>query len=607
LPGVRRTNSKPAQLTEAVQMLRAVIRQNVDAFVQTQMKVVNTKGDVVPFRYKHGQNKVVRVVQEMERELGYSRVYVLKPRQVGLTTQTANRNFVKVLSNDNRRAVTVAHLDKRASEILGKIKFAYSQLPQMLKFELAQDSREQLGFADFNSKMFICSAATIKSIELARGDTLQDVHASELTRYADPEHALFELQQVCHKVAGTSIIIETTGKLFNSYAHKLWRAAKAGKVMYRPVFLPLQEDPECDLDGGTWTDEERDRYMREVGEYEPMLIDRAKVFNLPPGVTYWCYLQLRDQCLGNWEKFLEDYPCSDEEAWRSQGELYFDTNDIVKLIQRVEDIPFTGFHLNINNLEMGFKHFGELHEDRVDIDDDETPHIILWKLPQNGRRYVISGDSGGGGVGGDPSSTFVIDMYTGEMMCEFHGLLKPHQHAKVIESLCTIYGNHVAVPEVNSMGMATLQDLTRTGVNIFVWRALDDNKQRMSNKLGWYTGVKSRQLMLALLERVVKECAQDNIMTMGAIRSKGLLKEMRTFLDDPITGKPEAQAGCHDDRIMSLAIAWYVAQLETRGSHDDILTVLRPQEVQESEQGLALVRGLDVDDAIELIKQQLYR
>jgi hypothetical protein len=604
MPGVRRTKTKPALLSEAAQLLRQVAREYVDEFIQTQFKVVDPAGNVVNFKYKHGQNIVAAIFRQQEDAGEPVRDYILKSRQIGLTTMTANRNFVKTWANDNRRAITVAHLDLRAQEILGKIKFAYSKLPPQVRFELSQDSKAALEFADFNSKMFICSAATIKSIELARGDTVQDVHASELTRWADPEHGMFELQQVCHMLAGTSIVIETTGKRYGSWAHKFWQLTKAGKTPYRPIFLKWQDDPECDLDRGTWTDEMRDRFMREVWEYCPDLIERGQIFNLKPGCIYWAYLKLRDQCNGNWESFIEDYPCSDEEAWRSKGDLYFGANNIIKLLHRVQEIPYVGYKLTLENLENGFKSFGELtHVTELDFDSDEA-WICVWKGPMDGRRYVVPSDSSSG-TGSDFSSNYVQDMYTGEQMTEFSGMVQPHQNAIVMESLARIYNCALAAPEVNSMGMATLQELKRKYPHIFIWRSLDDNKQRLSNKLGWYTSEKSRNLMLALAKRVVEEVASDNVLTNGVIRSTRLINQMRTFVNDPITGRPEAASGCNDDCVITFAIGWFVSQLETAGAQDDILNILRPIGVQESQGGVLMAKKMDVYDAIDFVRQQL--
>lgn len=572
------------------------------------MRVVDERARAVPFKYRHGQREVARIQAEADRTGKPLRLYVLKSRQIGITTQTANRNFVKILANDNRRAVTVAHTDKRASEILQKLKFAYANLPEILRFELAQDSREAIGFADFNSKMFICSAATIKAIESARGDTVQDVHASELTRYADPEYALFELQQVCHKVEGTSIVIETTGKRYGSYGHSLWRASKQGKTIYTAKFLPWQEDPDCDLDKGKWTDLERDRRMKEVWEYEPQLLQRAKELALKPGHTFWGYLQLKDQCNGNFARFLEDYPCTEDEAWQSKGELFFGSNAVGALERKVAQIKCASFDVQLAQLENGFRSFGDLHENpHVDIYDEAMPpHILLWKLPQNGRRYIVSGDSSSGNPDGDASASHVIDMHSGEMMVEFHGAVRPHQHARVMESLCKIYNDAIAVPEVNHMGMATLQELMRSGVNVWRWRKLDSASGKLSGLYGWYTAPLSRDLALTAVLRLVDEIAKGNPSTEDSIKSMGLVDEMRTFIENDQTGKPEAAQGFHDDRIMSFAIAFFVATIETRGAAEDIVNILRPQELQDdATQQLIHTPGLSVEQAVNLVRNKL--
>lgn len=607
MPGVRRTNSKAAPLTEAAELMRAYIRENIDAFIETQIKVVDERAKLVPFKYRYGQRLVADIQKDAEKAGRPLRAYILKSRQIGITTQTVNRNFVKCLTNDNRRCVTVAHLETRAQDILNKVKGTYNRLPEMLRFELAQDSKVELGFADFGSKMFIVSGATIKSIELARGDTVQDVHASEITRWADVEHALFELQQVCHMVEGTSILIETTGRAFGSYAHQLWDASKKGKTPYVAKFLAWQDDPDCNLDDG-WTDYERDRRMMEVWEYEPALIERAKLFNLKPGCIWWSYLILRDNCLGNWEMFLEDYPCSEDEAWRSRGQLYFSSNSLTAINHNAQDIPSLIFEIGMSELEDGFKSFADLRENpKLDIDDDDKPHLIVWARRREGRRYVIGGDSSAGNVGSDPSSIFVIDMITGEMMCEFHGCVKPHQTGRLMDSIGRLYNIAKAAPEINNQcGLSTLQELQRLFYpEIYIDRKLDDVKQKLTNKAGWYTSNVSRNMMLSLMSRVVEGAGDGAPSLSGAIRSKGWLKEARTFIQNANTGKPEAQTGCHDDRIIALAICWMVAQIETKGWKEDIISVLRPTQLTEADSGLILAKNMTVDEVLQQINNQM--
>ena len=635
MPGIRRTNSRGAPLDEEAEVLRAYIRDNVDPFMESFIRIPDKRGVIVPFRYQYGQRLIAKRQAEAERAGRPFRVYILKSRQVGLTTWMVNRNFTKCLANNYRRCVTVAHLEDRAKEILGKIKITYNKLPANLQFELAQDSKYEFGFADFGSKMFVVSGATLKSMELARGDTVQDVHASELTRWGDPEKGLIELQHVCHKLEGSNIGIETTGKNYGSYPHNLWNASKKGQTMYDAIFLNWKDDPETDLGSErcrkwmlfnygeeyfeiagirpndprlqVWTDYERDKRMQEVWEYEPQLIERGKLYNLTPGNIWWSYQCLRDTCNGNWDLFLEDYPCSEDEAWQTRGHLYFSPYVLNALSHQIENVPHVIFEIKMEHLESGFKSFAQLNENpKIDTDDDEIPHLIVWAPPMDGRHYVIAGDSSAGNVGSDPSSIFVIDMITGEMMCEFHGVIKPHQTGILMDSLGRIYNIAMSAPEVNNQcGMSTLQQIQRLFYpKVYQERKLDNIKERLSNKAGWYTGPVTRPMALALLSRVLEAAAANPGMA-GAIRSKGFLNECRTFIDNPNTGKPEAMGSCHDDRVITLAIAWMVAQIETKGWKDDILGMLRPTELTENNSGLILAKNMTVDEALAQVKQQL--
>ena len=53
------------------------------------------------------------------------------------------------------------------------------------------------------------------------------------------------------------------------------------------------------------------------------------------------------------------------------------------------------------------------------------------------------------------------------------------------------------------------------------------------------------------------------------IYDKDCIGEMKTFYRDEKTGKPEAQSGCHDDRVMMLAILSRISQEIPEVNHDD--------------------------------------
>lgn len=76
-------------------------------------------------------------------------------------------------------------------------------------------------------------------------------------------------------------------------------------------------------------------------------------------------------------------------------------------------------------------------------------------------------------------------------------------------------------------------------------------------KLGWTTSSATRPVMLSML----KECVDSRLLR---IYDKPTINEMFSFIVSQTSSswKAQAEAGAHDDLIMSLAIAWQLYQTE---------------------------------------------
>lgn len=598
MPGIRRTATTPKPLMPQLKGIRSTAYENPDAFVQTQLKVVNHKGDTVPFKYTWSQLQVARKIKEIEAQKLPIRLYILKSRQVGMSTMIAARIFSKVWAKDNTEALIMAHQEIRAKELIGRCKFFYTSLKDSLKLKLAQDSKAALQFADTRGLLNIISA---KNWEAAVGGTKQLLQLSEFSRYSK---AMTILQGMEHPVIyspGTEVYLETTGHGHGTEAHQFWDACKAGYENYVPLFLAWQNDPAC-----TWkfeSERDRDYKLGEAYEYEPRLEERMRHFKLSAGNVYYCYQYLKNKSHGDYEDFLENYPCDDEEAWRASGQSYFGAENINAL--KTADFPFTYKVWNTFSLDREFTTFDDLQTVEMLDENGNKPFLKIWKGPNAMASYVVSGDSAEGLEDGNFSSTFVIDMDTLEMMAEFHGKVRPDEHARIISSVCNIYNGAIAAPEYNTPGNVTLSELKRVYFgNIYRWRWVDDHKFKLSNKLGWQTNSTSRPLMLQLGKRIVADVAKDRIMTKGIIKSRMLVDEMKTFVVNELDGSPEATAGSQDDRVMAWCIALIVAYQEGFGMGRDIFTLYKGYEGNElpipenNNQGYDMQMRLDPSDVI---------
>jgi hypothetical protein len=575
MPGIHRTISNPQKVIESVNSLRNIASQYPDLFIQNQMQVITKEALSVPFKYNWSQLQVAANLARQKEDNKPIRAYVLKSRQVGLSTQIAARGFVNTWANDNYESLIIAHQEIRAKELLDRVKGFYISLHPKLQLSLAQDSKAGIKFADTRGSMTIVSA---KNIHAARGGTKQFVLFSEFAYYPKPINILTEIEQLVARSPKTEIIIETTGFGRGSSAHDFWLACKAGYENYECIFLPWQDDPGNDYK--FMSEKERDYALRAAFDYEPKLQDKMTHFNLGPGQTYTAFLILKDQCHGDWNKFCQEYPCDDEEAWRATGECYFGTENLN--ILRPEQFPFE-FKVFGPKAPLGqeFEALSELEAvDKVD-EKANRPYFKIWKYPQSGSHYIIGSDSAEGLEDGNFSSSFVMDMYTYEMMAEFHGKVRPDEHAYIIASLGNIYNAALAAPEYNAPGNATLQELKKIYPNIYRWKYIDDYKPRESNKMGWQTNSTTRPLMLALCKRLVEDLARGRLFNPAIIKSGALVDEMRTFVVQELDGRAEAAPGCQDDRVFAWAICCIVASQETYGSTNDILSMYKKKPVEE--------------------------
>jgi len=234
----------------------------------------------------------------------------------------------------------------------------------------------------------------------------------------------------------------------------------------------------------------------------------------------------------------------------------------------------------------------------------------LWEPPAPGDQYVIGSFSTTGSQNDAPSVSYVINKIDGRMMCSFRGKVKPHQHANIINSLGQIYNLATAAPEVRTPeGMATLGELNRLRYpRLYIWRRFDDAEEKLTNRLGWYTGPMGRELTMTLLARVLQQAAEGFLpIHAQLLRDRGLISEMQTFIVDPDSGALGPQPNCYDTRIKAIAIAWFVGDMETRGMGGGLLESLRPCQILVANQTLGIEPGSSVAEMIKRAKNYLTR
>lgn len=147
----------------------------------------------------------------------------------------------------------------------------------------------------------------------------------------------------------------------------------------------------------------------------------------------------------------------------------------------------------------------------------------------------------------------LVDMTDNEEVAKFSARLTPSATADKAVLFARWYDNPLMVPEMNSMGTALVNRLQDLGYNNIYRRfEFDRTLNRRTKKLGFRTTASSKALLISRFNTRLR-------IAPPRIYSKDTYAEMKSFVYSDIAGKKGAGAmeGYHDDKVMSLLLAFY--------------------------------------------------
>ena len=241
------------------------------------LKILNKNSKVIPFRHKKPQMEVVKDIRNNRW------VYVLKARQVGITTAIASYFFHKALFTPNYRVLIVAHTREAAESIFSIYQRFYDELPEFLRFKCDTSNVREMEFFH-GGKIRVTSAGSSG----VRGTTWNAVHCSEFAFWPNPAKAIAAILQAASEDA--EVVLETTANGLND-AQKVWVEDNG----FSKKFI-------------SWLDEPS--YVLRKSEYVPNEEEQKYItrHRLPPERANWYVRTLRTKCAGNQNTFDQEYP-----------------------------------------------------------------------------------------------------------------------------------------------------------------------------------------------------------------------------------------------------------------------------------------------------------
>jgi hypothetical protein len=229
----------------------------------------------------------------------------------------------------------------------------------------------------------------------------------------------------------------------------------------------------------------------------------------------------------------------------SSGYPFFNNNIVQSYIKKLEESPPVKTYQEYERI----------------ISDDGTRGIKLYEVPR-GRiwthaapvdgienRYLISCDVAEGLEHGDNSVFYVYDRVEQKDVCGFAGKIDATTLGYLLAEIGAMYNNAYIGVENNSMGLAVIQVLKEIYPYLYHQQRFEAIIDIETEKVGWNTNRATRSILV----NAVKDALNDG---KHGITEVEALYECLTFVN--INGKPQADYGEKDDRVMAQGIKWMV-------------------------------------------------
>ena len=498
--------------------VRSRLRDDFPYYCEKALKIRTKDNTIESFVLNKAQLALNAAIDGQMAATGKVRIIILKARQMGLSTAVGARLYSKVSQRRASNAIVVTHHADATRALFDMTKRFHDQCPEILKPSTRYSSRKELQFDILDGGYKV---ATAGGDAIGRGDMFSHAHVSELAFWPKSSAAsnYNGLMQAIPNSPGTEVYIESTANGISGLFYDLWVGAVKGQNGFIPVFLP-------------WFYDSRYREPAPPGfertEIEQALIDKHS----PQGLVDDDQLQFRRLKIANAgpELWQQEYPSTAEEAFLTSGRPVFDTMKLSKMEGRD---PLYRMALE-----------GDVYRQH------SRGELAVYREVDPVERYVIAADVGMG-VKRDWSVAQVLDTKK-RQVATWRGQVDPDHYATILLYLGRYYNEARIAVESNNHGILTCVRLGKdfSYPDFYQDTVYDKVIDAETTRLGFNTNVKTKPLIIDQLRASIRG---DEI----EIYDRDTLEEMRSYIVTE-SGAMEAERGCHDDCVMSLAIANHI-------------------------------------------------
>lgn len=494
--------------------------------MQNLYKIRDKRRRLAPLKFNSVQRQIISDIVPDVRAKRPIHHFTLKSRQQGVSTFWMLWWLDDTITRRNTITGVLAHKLDNIKMIMQIVRLAYNNLPERWRPPLGDDSKHKMSFPTLNSELF--SGLSVRST------AVHNLHISEWCFCSDEEVQATLAAASEH----TNVSGETTGNGVGNDGYTTYQQAKRGEGTYKARFFPwfVQEEYRSDLGGAPLTPPPTSKERLFMGY-------AAKDFDVvvtPEQLAWRRKMQMQLKGL-----FPQEYPETDEDAFRTSGTKFFDYKKVHRLMLRAKERL------------------------KATPPSAEADDYVQFERPIKGDVYAAGADTSEGG-GGDYSVLKIINVSKRREAFVFRARCGVDRFFRICDEWGRHYNHAFLGVERNNHGHAVLMGLKDTCgyPNLFKEIIGGDGIQKdkfPKEKLGWLTTGTNRAMMLDALKFGIEGDSmddEDNFAPEFEVLDTTLLKECLTFED--CDGKFQAAAGEHDDDVMASAIAYQMYALSKR-------------------------------------------
>jgi len=467
----------------------------------------------------------------------YNENIALKYRQAGVSTVTSawiSKKLAFAKKEKPEKILIIANKLDTAVEMANKVRAFVDQWPKWMGVGFSAEKNSQRHFKLTNG----CEVKAVATSKDALRGYTPTILIFDEAAYIDADEDFWSACMASLSTGGKVIVISTPNG-FDPIYYSIYNQAIKGMNDFRITEMYWWRDPRYSKDLKLIKCSDIVHYMLNRSDYkdDEITLDYSQI-------------KVRERDFEDIKVKLEQQGYKAYSSWfeAMAKKLKFDRR---KISQELE-CNFLGSGDNVIPPET----MKSIKDNHIREAENKFMGGVLWqwKEPIAGHKYIMGMDVSRGDSE-DFTTFIIIDFDEREQVLEYIAKVPPDVVAEIAYKWATMYNALIVTDITGGMGVATSRKLQELGYkNLYVDGVNPVDKwkwnPKMDDKIPGINFNSKRVQIVAAFEEALRHDF--------GVRSQRLYNELNTFVY--INGKPDHQKGQHDDLIMAMAMALYVAE-----------------------------------------------